>query len=154
MNKYILGASAILGAMATLAEAYIVLVILVAAAIVLDVITGLVKCFATGEKLSSEKGQKGFWKKIMLLMALLFAFFLDVSLPAIMDVVKIQTPFDKSLLFGSIVGVYIILNESISICENIIKANKMALPKWLKKLFQDAKKDIDERGQKNGSDNK
>lgn len=154
MNKYILGASAILGAMATLAEAYIVLVILVAAAIVLDVITGLVKCFATGEKLSSEKGQKGFWKKIMLLMALLFAFFLDVSLPAIMDVVKIQTPFDKSLLFGSIVGVYIILNESISICENIIKANKMALPKWLKKLFQDAKKDIDEGGQKNGSDNK
>lgn len=152
MNKYILGASAILGAMATLAEAYIVLVILVAAAIVLDVITGLVKCFATGEKLSSEKGQKGFWKKIMLLMALLFAFFLDVSLPAIMDVVKIQTPFDKSLLFGSIVGVYIILNESISICENIIKANKMALPKWLKKLFQDAKKDIDEGGQKNGSD--
>ena len=85
-------------------------------------------------------------------MALLFAFFLDVSLPAIMDVVKIQTPFDKSLLFGSIVGVYIILNESISICENIIKANKMALPKWLKKLFQDAKKDIDEGGQKNGSD--
>ena len=154
MNKYILGASAILGAMATLAEAYIVLVILVAAAIVLDVITGLVKCFATGEKLSSEKGQKGFWKKIMLLMALLFAFFLDVSLPAIMDVVKIQTPFDKSLLFGSIVGVYIILNESISICENIIKANKMALPKWLKKLFQDAKKEIDEGGQNNGSNNK
>ena len=154
MNKYILGASAILGAMATLAEAYIVLVILVAAAIVLDVITGLVKCFATGEKLSSEKGQKGFWKKIMLLMALLFAFFLDVSLPAIMDVVKIQTPFDKSLLFGSIVGVYIILNESISICENIIKANKMALPKWLKKLFQDAKKDIDEGGKKDNADNK
>lgn len=154
MNKYVLGASVIVGTMATLAEAYVVLIILVAAAIVLDVITGLVKCFATGEKLSSEKGQKGFWKKIMLLVSLLFAFFLDVSLPAIMEVVKIQTPFEKSLLFGSIVGVYIILNESISICENIIKANKMALPKWLKKLFQDAKKEIDEGGQKNGSNNK
>lgn len=154
MNKYVLGASVIVGTMATLAEAYVVLIILVAAAIVLDVITGLVKCFATGEKLSSEKGQKGFWKKIMLLVSLLFAFFLDVSLPAIMEVVKIQTPFEKSLLFGSIVGVYIILNESISICENIIKANKMALPKWLKKLFQDAKKEIDEGGQNNGSNNK
>lgn len=154
MNKYVLGASVIVGTMATLAEAYVVLIILVAAAIVLDVITGLVKCFATGEKLSSEKGQKGFWKKIMLLVSLLFAFFLDVSLPAIMEVVKIQTPFEKSLLFGSIVGVYIILNESISICENIIKANKMALPKWLKKLFQDAKKEIDEGGQKDGSNNK
>lgn len=154
MNRYILSVSAILGTVATLLEAYVVLVILVACAIVLDVITGLVKCFATGEKLSSEKGQKGFWKKIMLLMALLFAFFLDVSIPAVMEVVKIKMPFDKSLLFGSIVGVYIILNESISICENIIKANRMALPKWLKKLFQDAKKEIDEGGQKDGSNNK
>ena len=154
MNRYVLGASAIIGTIATLAEAYIVLVILVAAAIVLDVITGLIRCFATGEKLSSAKGTKGFWKKIMLLAAMLFAFFLDLALPSIMEVVKIQMPFGKTLLFGSIVGVYIILNESISICENILKANRMALPKWLKKLFQDAKKDIDEGGKENGSDNK
>ncbi len=147
MNKYVLGASAILGTIATLAEQYVILIILVAAAIVLDVITGLVKCFAIGEKLSSDKGTRGFWKKIMLLVSLLFAFFLDVSIPTILEVVSIKLPFEKSLLFGSIVGVYIILNESISICENILKANKMALPKWLKKLFQDAKKDIDEGGQ-------
>ena len=154
MNRYVLGASAIIGTLATLAEAYVVLVILVAAAIVLDVITGLIRCFATGEKLSSAKGTKGFWKKIMLLAAMLFAFFLDLALPSIMEVVKIEMPFGKTLLFGSIVGVYIILNESISICENILKANSMALPKWLKKLFQDAKKDIDEGGKENGSDNK
>lgn len=154
MNKYVLGASAIIGTIATLAEAYIVLVILVAAAICLDVITGLIRCFATGEKLSSAKGTKGFWKKIMLLAAMLFAFFLDLALPSIMEVVKIEMPFGKTLLFGSIVGVYIILNESISICENILKTNSMALPKWLKKLFQDAKKDIDEGGKENGSDNK
>ena len=154
MNRYVLGASAIIGTIATLAEAYIVLVILVAAAICLDVITGLIRCFATGEKLSSAKGTKGFWKKIMLLAAMLFAFFLDLALPSIMEVVKIEMPFGKTLLFGSIVGVYIILNESISICENILKANSMALPKWLKKLFQDAKKDIDEGEKENGSDNK
>ena len=154
MNKYVLGASAILGTIATLAEQYVILIILVAAAIVLDVITGLVKCFAIGEKLSSDKGTRGFWKKIMLLVSLLFAFFLDVSIPTILEVVSIKLPFEKSLLFGSIVGVYIILNESISICENILKANKMALPRWLKKLFQDAKKDIDEGGQKNGDNNK
>lgn len=154
MNKYVLGASAILGTIATLAEQYVILIILVAAAIVLDVITGLVKCFAIGEKLSSDKGTRGFWKKIMLLVSLLFAFFLDVSIPTILEVVSIKLPFEKSLLFGSIVGVYIILNESISICENILKANKMALPKWLKKLFQDAKKEVDEGGQKNGNDNK
>ena len=154
MNRYVLGVSAILGAMATLAEQYVILIILVAAAIVLDVVTGILKCLCIGEKLSSDIGQKGFWKKIMLLASLLFAFFLDIAIPTILGVVSIQLPFDKSLLFGSIVGVYIILNESISICENIIKANRMALPKWMKKLFQDAKKEIDEGGQKDGNNNK
>lgn len=154
MNRYILGASALLGTLATLAEQYTVLIVLVAAAIVLDVITGLIRCGATGEKLSSEKGTKGFWKKIMLLASLLFAFFLDVSIPTILGVVNVTLPFQKSLLFGSIVGVYIILNESISICENILKANKMALPKWLKKLLQDAKKEVDEKGAGKDADNK
>lgn len=154
MNKYLLGASALLGTLATLAEQYTVLIVLVAAAIVLDVITGLIRCGATGEKLSSEKGTKGFWKKIMLMASLLFAFFLDVSIPTILGVVNVTLPFQKSLLFGSIVGVYIILNESISICENILKANKMALPKWLKKLFQDAKKEVDEKGAGKDGDNK
>lgn len=152
MNRYLLGASALLGTLATLAEQYTILIVLVAAAIVLDVITGLIRCGATGEKLSSEKGTKGFWKKIMLMASLLFAFFLDVSIPTILGVVNVTLPFQKSLLFGSIVGVYIILNESISICENILKANKMALPKWLKKLFQDAKKEVDDKGAgKNGN---
>ncbi len=154
MNRYLLGASALLGTLATLAEQYTVLIVLVAAAIVLDVITGLIRCGATGEKLSSEKGTKGFWKKIMLMASLLFAFFLDVSIPTILGVVNVTLPFQKSLLFGSIVGVYIILNESISICENILKANKMALPKWLKKLFQDAKKEVDEKGAGKDGDNK
>lgn len=154
MNRYILGASALLGTLATLAEQYTILIVLVAAAIVLDVITGLIRCGATGEKLSSEKGTKGFWKKIMLMASLLFAFFLDVSIPTILGVVNVTPPFQKSLLFGSIVGVYIILNESISICENILKANKMALPKWLKKLLQDAKKEVDEKGAGKDADNK
>lgn len=154
MNRYLLGASALLGTLATLAEQYTVLIVLVAAAIVLDVITGLIRCGATGEKLSSEKGTKGFWKKIMLMASLLFAFFLDVSIPTILGVVNVTLPFQKSLLFGSIVGVYIILNESISICENILKANKMALPKWLKKLLQDAKKEVDEKGAGKDGDNK
>ena len=154
MNRYILGASALLGTLATLAEQYTILIVLVAAAIVLDVITGLIRCGATGEKLSSEKGTKGFWKKIMLMASLLFAFFLDVSIPTILGVVNVTLPFQKSLLFGSIVGVYIVLNESISICENILKANKMALPKWLKKLLQDAKKEVDEKGAGKDADNK
>lgn len=142
MNRYLLGAAALLGSVATIAEQYAALIILVAIAISLDVISGLIRAVATGEPITSEKGTKGFWKKITLLFSMLFAFFLDLAVPYILNVVSISIP--KMLLFGSIVGVYIILNESISIIENILKANKHSVPKWLKKLLTGAKGKIDE----------
>ncbi len=145
MNRYLLGASALLGLAATIAEQYIVLIILVAVAIVLDVISGLLRAVATGEPITSEKGTRGFWRKMTLLFAMAFSFFLDLAVPYALGVVSINVP--KTLLFGSIVGVYIILNESISICENIYKANKQSLPKWLKKLLSGAKGKIDDMGE-------
>lgn len=142
MNRYLLGASALLGAAATISEQYLILIILVAVAIVLDVISGLIRAAATGEPITSEKGTRGFWKKIALLFSMMFAFFLDLAVPYVLEVVSISIP--KMLLFGSIVGVYIILNESISIIENILKANKHSVPKWIKKLLTGAKGKIDE----------
>ena len=153
MKHTLMAPAGVLGLLATLSRQYVILIILVAVVIVLDVISGLIRCFATGEALSSEKGTKGFWKKITLLFSLAFAFFLDVAIPLFLDVVSIKLPFERSLLFGSIVAVYIILNESISICENIYKANKIALPKWLKRLLTDAKNDIDKKGDKKDGNN-
>lgn len=147
MNKYLLAFSAIGGTIAVIAEQYVVLIILVAVAICLDVISGLIKSLALGIPISSEKGTKGFWKKMALLFSMAFAFFLDFSLPYILSVVHIQIP--GSLLFGSIVGVYIILNESISITENIYKTNKKSLPKWLKKILTGARDEIDKGGEEN-----
>lgn len=144
MNRYLLGVSALLGAAATISEQYLILIILVAVVIVMDVISGLIKAFAIGEPISSEKGTKGFWKKMVLLFSMAFAFFLDLAIPYILGVVSVSVP--RTLLFGSIVGIYIILNESISICENIYKANKKSLPKWIKKLLSGAKGKIDEMG--------
>lgn len=148
MNRYLLAASALLGTIATIAEQYVVLIILVAIVIVMDVISGLIRAAATGEAITSEKGTRGFWKKIALLFSMIFAFFLDLAVPYILNVVNISIP--KMLLFGSIVGVYIILNESISITENILKANRHSVPKWLKKLLTGAKNKIDdmEEGEK------
>lgn len=148
MNRYLLAASALLGTIATIAEQYVVLIILVAIVIVMDVVSGLIRAAATGEAITSEKGTRGFWKKIALLFSMIFAFFLDMAVPYILDVVNISIP--KMLLFGSIVGVYIILNESISITENILKANRHSVPKWMKKLLTGAKNKIDdmEEGEK------
>jgi len=150
MKKYLFAFSAIGGTLAAIGEQYFVLIILVAFAICLDVISGLIKSFALGIPISSEKGTKGFWKKMALLFSMAFAFFLDISLPYVLHVVKIEVP--GSLLFGSIVGVYIILNESISITENIYKTNKKSLPKWLKKILTGAKDEIDKGGEKSGKE--
>ena len=59
--------SVILGGLATFFGQYGLFIALVAVAVVLDVITGLVKVKATGEGLSSDKATKGFWKKISLM---------------------------------------------------------------------------------------
>lgn len=148
INKTLLAISGAVGLVATMAEQYIVLIILVAVAICLDIIAGLIRSVATGVPITSARGTKGFWKKMILLFSMAFAFFLDLAFPLLLDVVNIKLPFERSLLFGSIVGVYIILNESISIAENIMKTNNKSLPKWIKKILTGAKQEIDEKGDK------
>lgn len=153
VNKAVLAASGLIGLCTAIAGRYVILIVLVAVAISLDVVSGLIRCAATGEPITSKRGAQGFWKKMILLFAMAFAFFLDVSIPTILEVVSIKLPVDRSLLFGSVVGVYIILNESISIAENIYKANNKSLPRWIKKLLTGAKKEIDEIDKKEGVDN-
>ena len=153
INKTLVPASAIVGMFTTAASEYLLLIILVAVAITLDVASGLIRAAATGEAITSKKGTRGFWKKMILLFSMAFAFFLDIATPALLQVVNIKLPFEKTLLFGSVVCVYIVLNESISIAENIIKANNKALPKWLKKLLQGARDEIDKKEVENNGKN-
>ena len=153
INTMLLPASAIVGLFTTAASEYLPLIILVAVAIALDVASGLIRAAATGEAITSKKGTRGFWKKMILLFSMAFAFFLDIATPVLLEIVNIKLPFEKTLLFGSIVCVYIVLNESISIAENIIKTNNKALPKWLKKLLQGAKDEIDKKEVSNNDKN-
>lgn len=64
-NKWLVAILA--GVLGTISNQYAVIFIFVIVAIILDVITGIVKAMATDEGLSSEKGHKGFWKKVSFL---------------------------------------------------------------------------------------
>lgn len=130
------------GCIATFFEKYYLIVLFVAIAIVMDVITGIVKAKATGEPLSSKKGTEGLWKKVSLLIALCFGFFLDQFLPYCFNTVGITVT--NIGIFGVIIGCYIVLNECISICENLYKINPSILPKWVGKLLNTTKEKIDE----------
>lgn len=142
-----LSTSVISGLIASFWGIYGPVIICVLVAICMDVISGLVAAMASGEKLSSKVGWIGFWKKMALILALAFGIFMDSFIPILLGTISLELPFTMPI--GTIVGCYIVINEAISIIENINKAAPTALPKWIKKLLEGASKTIDEGGKDN-----
>lgn len=133
--------SIIMGLLATFFEQYGILILLVAVAIVFDLITGLIKVkVSDADAWSSEKCRKGMWKKLALLFAMFFGFFLDWFIPYALIYVNVSLPF--SMPFSMVICFYIVLNESISICENLYAANPEVLPKWIVNLLTNVKDKI------------
>ena len=133
--------SVITGALAAFFGQYGLFIVLVAVAVVLDVVTGLVKAKATGEGLSSEKANKGFWKKISLFVGLLFGIFLDYAAATVLIHAGVNMKIDMP--FALIICAYIILNESISIGENLIAIDPGNMPPWVVKLLRGSKGKIE-----------
>lgn len=149
VSKY--AASLFTGLVASFWGIYGPVIICVLVAICMDVISGLVAAMASGEKISSKVGWIGFWKKIALLLALAFGIFMDSFIPILLGTISLELPFTMPI--GTIVGCYIVINEAISIIENINQAAPTALPKWIKKLLEGAGKTIDDGGSEDGKDN-
>lgn len=148
MEKVIkIGIALIGGLGASFFGAYAPIFLCVVGAICFDVVTGLIKSKVTGVPISSKQGTLGFWRKMALFMALFFGVFLDVFFPVLLGTVDVSLPFKMPI--GTVVGCYIVINESISIIENINAAAPNSLPKWIKKLLKGASKTIDEGGQDN-----
>ena len=120
-----------MGGLAAFFGQYGLFIVLVAIAVVLDVITGLVKAKATGNGLSSEKATKGFWKKISLFVGLLFGIFLDYAAATVLLHTGVNIGIDMP--FALIICAYIIINEAISISENLYLTNPDSFPKWISK---------------------
>lgn len=135
--------SALLGLILSFTQKYGIMIIFVAVAIVFDFVTGLIKANIKGE-VSSEVGKKGFFKKMALLICLFFGFFLDFVIPYMCATIGIKIPFETP--FGLIICFYIVLNESISICENLYACNPGIMPKWVVRMLKSAKQQIDDKG--------
>ena len=153
MNNHIYGkltASLISGLAASFWGIYGPVIVCVLVAICMDVVSGLVAAMASGEKISSKVGWIGFWKKMALILALAFGIFMDSFIPILLGTISLELPFTMPI--GTIVGCYIVINEAISIIENINQASPTALPKWIKKLLEGAGKTIDDGGSEDGTD--
>lgn len=140
--------SFILGVVTTFFKMYGEIIGLVCFAIIFDIISGIVGSKAAGTKISSKKANKGFWKKVSLLLALAFGMFLDIFIPLSLNYVNVLVPYNMP--FGLVFGCYIVLNESISICENIYKVNPAILPKWVNNMLLDSVKAINKDDEREG----
>ena len=138
--KWIL--SLLFGSIATFFQQYGILIALVAVAIVFDLVTALIKVKASnGEVWSSTKCRQGLFKKLALLAGMAFGFFLDWFIPYVLLYLNVSIPF--AMPFSMIICFYIVLNESISVSENLYAANPEIMPKWIVRLLTDVKDKLD-----------
>ena len=136
--------SIICGIVSAFTKMYGMIIVFVTCAVVFDWITGIIGEKAVGHPITSKKGTIGFWKKMALFAGLFFGFFLDYFIPYALQRINIDIPI-KEAIFGMIIGCYIVINECISICENIYKANPSILPRWVVTMLKLAKEQIDNK---------
>lgn len=137
----VLGASIITGALGD----YVTLFIIVCGMIAFDVITGVAKANVLGN-VSSSKGTQGLWKKLSILLAVVFGMFLQYVIGVVALIVEV--PALAKVPIAGAIAAYVIFNEAISVCENFYAINPNMLPTWIASRLKTAKETLDTLEQK------
>ena len=136
MNKFILAACA-----AYLRE-LIVPVVMLAIVMLADYLTGLARAWVT-KQLSSRIGVLGIVKKVSYLFVVGVAIVIDFVIQYAAG--KAGLDFGSVYFFGLLVTIWLILNEYISILENLADIG-VPLPAFLVKLVKRLKKTTEAKG--------
>lgn len=106
--------------------------------ILIDLATGLIRAKIQGH-INSSIGYKGFWRKVSLLLTLAFG----VCLNLFMDYLSASEifPVSFSMPISLTIGIYISVNECISICENL-SASGVKMPKFIVGALKSTKEKI------------
>ena len=110
---------------------------------VVDYVSGMVRSWANGE-LSSRAGVLGIVKKVSYLLAVVVAIVTDWVVQTVAG--QLGVDFGGFFYFGLLVTIWLVLNECISILENISELG-VPLPPFLVTLIQKLKKTTEERGE-------
>lgn len=143
MEKMKMICAGCIGIVAAYFERYRLLYLLVGAAVMMDLISGMAAAVLSGQGLSSRMAREGLLKKLMMLFAVGFGTFLDVLLPYAASTVGLE--IDTGLLMSAVISVYICVGESISIIENIYRCTGKKLPAVISKLLTQAKEEIEQK---------
>lgn len=111
---------------------------------IIDYITGVIASKYRDEKLDSYKGIHGIIKKVCMWLLVLVGAFIDGLLMYATQTIglSIQVPF----IVATLVAVWIVVNEIISILENLVDIG-IDLPPFLMPIVQRIKKGVEDAGE-------
>lgn len=111
-------------------------------AMVIDYVTGMMSAWLNSE-LSSKKGIKGIVKKVSYLALVAVAMIVDWLICCGLQQINVGITY--SVFFAVLVAVWLIINELISVLENLSRMG-VPIPNFLKKLIDRLKNTVDEKG--------
>ena len=120
------------------------LLILWAAVMILDYLTGTLAAWHTGAW-NSHTARDGLWHKAGMIVIVLVAGLFDAAIRTIMGSAGVVLPVEVLVL--PIVLAWYIITELGSILENAIKMGAQNVPKWLKKGLAVVSDAVDEAGE-------
>lgn len=115
-------------------------IIILICAMIIDYATGMTAAFYNAE-LSSKKGIKGIIKKVGYLALVAAAMILDWLISQGLQ--QINVNMNYSVFFAVLVAVWLIINELISVLENLSRMG-VPIPNFMKKLIDRLKTTVDE----------
>ena len=114
-------------------------IIILIIAMIIDYVTGMMSAWLNSE-LSSKKGIKGIVKKISYLALVAVAMIVDWLI--FQGLRQINIDMKYSVFFAVLVAVWLIINELISVLENLSRMG-VPIPNFLKKLINRLKTTVD-----------
>lgn len=108
---------------------------------VIDYITGMAAAYVNAE-LSSRKGIRGIFKKLGYYSLVCVGITLDYILSS--GLAQIGITNDVNIWFGLIIAIWLIINELISILENLSRLD-VPIPKFLTKFVEKLKNNVDDK---------
>ena len=117
-------------------------IIILIVAMIIDYTTGMLSAWLNAE-LSSKKGIKGIVKKVSYLALVAVAMIVDWLI--FQGLQQINVDLHYSVFFAVLVTVWLIINELISVLENLSRMG-VPIPNFLKKIIDRLKNTVDEKG--------
>ena len=117
-------------------------IIILIVAMIIDYVTGMLSAWLNAE-LSSKKGIKGIVKKVSYLALVAVAMIVDWLI--FQGLQQINVDLHYSVFFAVLVTVWLIINELISVLENLSRMG-VPIPNFLKNLINRLKATVDDRG--------